>query len=69
MHIAKLVLFYEKPPWREFLIRPKMYPTFWSDNRSKLDTPFPIKDFVSIYQDLNFFDIILPLFYKCDRLE
>ena len=46
-----------------------MYSTFWSDNRCELDTPFPIKDFVSICQDFNFFDVILPLFCKCDRLE
>ena len=68
MHIAKLVLFYEKPSWRGFLIQPKMYSTFWSDNISELDTPFPIKDFASICQDLNFFDI-LPLFCKCGHLE
>ena len=70
MHVAiKLVPFYEKPSWRGFLILPKMYSAFWSDNRSEQDTPFPIEDFVSICQDLNFFDIILPLFYKCGRLE
>ena len=50
MYIAKLVLFYEKPFWREYLIQAKMYSAFWSDNRSKLDTPFPIRDFVSIFQ-------------------
>ena len=68
-HIAKLVLFYEKPPWREFLIQPKTYSTFWSNNRSELDTHFPIKDFVSTRQDLNFFDIILPLFCRSGGLE
>ena len=30
------------------LIQPKMYSPFRSDNRSELDTPFPIKDFASI---------------------
>ena len=51
------------------LIQPKMYSTLWSDNRRELDTPFPIKNFVSIRKGLNFFDVILPLFCKCDRLE
>ena len=70
MHVAiKLVPFYEKSSWRGFLILPKMYSAFWSDNRSEQDTLFPIEDFVSICHDLNSFDIILPLFYKCGRLE
>ena len=70
MHIAiKLVPFYEKLSWRKFLIQPKMYLAFWSNNKIKQDTPFPIEDFISIYQDLNFFDIILSLFCKCGRLE
>ena len=36
---------------------------------SELNTPFPIKDFISICRDLNFFDVTLPLFCKCCRLE
>ena len=46
-----------------------MYPPFSTDNRNELDTPFPIKDFVSICQDLNFFEVILRLFCKYGRLE
>ena len=46
-----------------------MYLHFWSDNRSELDTPFLIKDFVSICLDLIFFDVILPLFCSCGHLE
>ena len=51
------------------LIQLKKYSPFWSDNKSELDTTFPIEDLVSICQDLNFFDIILPLFCKYDRLD
>ena len=46
-----------------------MYLHFRSDNRSELDTPFLIKDFVSICLDLIFFDVILSLFCSCGHLE
>ena len=70
MHVAvKLVPFYENPSWRGFLIQPKTFSAFWSDKRSEQDTPFPIEDFLTFCQGLNFFDIILPLFYKSGRLE
>ena len=36
---------------------------------SELDTPFPIKYFVSICRDVNFFKAILPLFCNCGRPE
>ena len=50
------------------LIQPKRYSLF-EVTTSELNTPFPIKDFVSICRDLNFFDVMLPLFCKCCRLE
>ena len=50
------------------LIRSKIYSLFWSDSRSELETPFLIKDFVSICRDLIFFDFILLLFCRCGRL-
>ena len=55
--------------FQTILIQPKMYSLFSSDNKTKLDTPFPIKDFVSIFRDLISFDIILPLFCRCGSLE
>ena len=39
------------------------------DNRSELDIPFPIKDFVSICQGLISFDVKLPLYLKELKIE
>ena len=51
------------------LIQSKIYSLFWSDNRSELDTPFPIKYFSSICGDLISFDVTLPLSCRCGRFE
>ena len=50
------------------LIQHKMY-AFFEATTKDMDTPFPIKDFVSIYRDLNLFDVILPLFSEGGRFE
>ena len=66
------------PSWREFYLNfinsAKEVSTFSSDNsfwilQLQLNTPFPIKDFISICRDLNFFDVTLPLFCKCCSLN
>ena len=66
----ELVAFNDKPFWREFYSKfiNSVYLKwrFWNDDWSELDTPFPIKGFVSISRELIFFDVILPLFYKIE---